>query len=91
MTVTIELRHDLDTHLRQLAEEQGMEMEEFLAELIEKAVPAMGSRAGVELLAAWDREDATQDPEELEERQLEWDAMKKAMNESHSSDRILFP
>ncbi len=91
MAVTIELKHELDSHLRQLAEVHGMELGAYLAELIEGAVPASRGQAGVALLADWDREDSTEKPEELEARRLEWDAMKKAMNKNHSSDRILFP
>ncbi len=68
-----------------------MKLEAYLAELIEKAVPTTKGQAGVALLAAWEREDCTQNPEELETRRREWAAMKKAMNEGHSSDRTLFP
>ncbi len=48
-------------------------------------------RSLTELLAAWDEGDRTDDPAELEARREEWDALKKAMNESHSSDRPVFP
>jgi hypothetical protein len=45
----------------------------------------------VSLLKAWEAEDATDDPAELEARRDDWEATKASLNESHSSDRRLFP
>ena len=47
----------------------------------------------LELLAAWAREDATDDPEELRDAQKELDDFKKAMNENRTAcgERILYP
>ena len=43
------------------------------------------------MLKEWDEEDKTDDPEEIARRQAELDEFKMAMNESHTSSRILFP
>ena len=47
----------------------------------------------LELLEAWAREDATDDPDKLREAQKELDEFKKAMNENRaaSGERILYP
>jgi hypothetical protein len=47
----------------------------------------------LELLEAWAREDATDDPEKLKAAQQELDEFKKAMNENRaaSGERILYP
>jgi hypothetical protein len=47
----------------------------------------------LELLEAWAREDATDDPEELRAAQQELDDFKKAMNENRAAcgERILYP
>lgn len=61
------------------------------------AVGALASGAidteTLELLEAWAREDATDDPEKLRAAQKELDEFKKAMNENRAAcgERILFP
>lgn len=47
----------------------------------------------LELLEAWAREDATNDPEKLRAAQKELDEFKRAMNENRgaSGERILYP
>ena len=47
----------------------------------------------LELLEAWAREDATDDPEKLREAQKELDEFKRAMNENRAAcgERILYP
>ena len=47
----------------------------------------------LELLDAWAREDATDDPEKLRDAQKELDEFKKAMNENRAAcgERILYP
>ena len=47
----------------------------------------------LELLEAWAREDATDDPEKLRDAQKELDEFKKAMNENRAAcgERILYP
>ena len=83
MTVTLELKPDLDSRLRELAMASGIPLQAYLVKLIEGAVSSRRSEAAVELLAKWDEEDATQSPEELEKRRNEWESLKQAMNEEH--------
>ena len=47
----------------------------------------------LELLEAWAREDATDDPDKLIDAQKELDEFKKAMNENRAAcgERILYP
>ena len=47
----------------------------------------------LELLEAWAREDATDDPEKLRDAQKELDEFKRAMNENRIAcgERILYP
>ena len=90
MTVTLELKPDLDRRLRELARASGLAIEAYLVELIENTLPTRRSKAAVELLGKWAEEDATRDPDELEARESEWKSLKAGLNESHSSDRVLF-
>ncbi len=91
MTVTLELKPDLDRRLRQLARASGLAIEAYLVNLIETAAPNRRNKAAVELLGEWAEEDATSDPEELEAREGEWESLKAGLNEGHTSDRVLFP
>lgn len=47
----------------------------------------------LEILEAWAREDATDDPQKLRDAQKELDEFKKAMNETRAAygERILYP
>lgn len=58
---------------------------------IDGALPAEPNARAVSLLSAWEAEDATDDPAELEARRADWEATKASLNESHGSDRELFP
>jgi predicted transcriptional regulator len=91
MIVTLELKPDLDSRLRELAMASGISLQAYLVKLIEGALSSRRNEAAVELLAKWAEEDATRSPEELDKRRGEWESLKKAMNERHSSDRVLFP
>ncbi len=68
-----------------------MALNEYLARLIEEALPAEPNVRAVSLLKTWEAEDATSDAAELEARKADWEATKSALNESHGSDRRLFP
>ena len=58
---------------------------------VEEALPAEPNLRAVTLLKAWEAEDETADPSELEARRADWEATKAALNESHGSHRKLFP
>ncbi len=91
MTFNLNLRSELDARLREDAAASGLTVEQYLAQLIETSVPVCRSEAALALLDAWEKEDATDDREELEKRRADWTEFKTALNEGHSSKRILFP
>ena len=81
--------------LRQEAARRGVSPEDFARQLIEgqlNPTPVRpDARRMIDLMNQWDREDRTDDPEELERRQKDFDEFKRAINESHSSDRKIYP
>lgn len=91
MTVNLDLEPELDSHLRALAEAERVSVEDYLRRLIRDAVHARSGAAASALLQKWQREDATEDSEELARRRRDWEAFREAMNRSHSSHRLLFP
>lgn len=91
MTVALDLPSTILTRLEARAAERQMSLVEYLTRLIEEALPAEPNARAVSLLEQWEAEDATDDPEEVQARRDDWNAMKEALNESHGSDRRLFP
>ncbi len=91
MTVSIELPPEVEDRVRRLAEESGLTPSAYVRKLVEDAVLKERGANAATLLAAWDEEDRTNDPVEMENRSREWDELKAALNDSHSSDRTLFP
>ncbi len=91
MTLAIDLPPVLLVRVEARAQERGMGLAEYVAKLIEEALPAEPNTRGVSLLKAWEAEDATDDPAELEARRADWEATKADLNENHGSDRKLFP
>ena len=70
----------------------------MIAEGIKNAPPPLSveeqrkkNQMAREMLRAWREEDATDDPEQIAQSETEWEEFKKSMNESHSSNRVLFP
>ena len=43
------------------------------------------------MLRQWREEDKTDDPKEIAQRQAELEELMAAMNESHTSNRVIFP
>lgn len=81
--------------LRMEASRRGVDPEDFARQIIEEQLesPALTPDAQrmIELMDQWDREDQTNDPAELARRQSEFDEFKRAINESHSSSRKIYP
>lgn len=70
----------------------------MIAEGIKNAPPPLSveeqrkkNQGAIDLLNQWREEDATDDPEQIAKSLAEWEEFKKGMNESHSSNRIIFP
>ena len=91
MTLTIDLPHILLVRVTARAQERGMAPAEYVAKLIEEALPAEPNARAVSLLKVWEAEDATDDPVELETRRTDWEATKADLNKGRSSERKLFP
>jgi predicted transcriptional regulator len=91
MSMTIDLPPEVEDRLRHLAEERGLAPQDYLRTLVEEALRKERGTHVAEMLAAWDDEDRTVDPAELASRREDWEALQRAMNESHPSDRIPFP
>jgi hypothetical protein len=91
MTFNLKLRPELEAQLQESAKASGLTVDQYLSRLIEEAVPVRRDEAALSLLDTWEKEDTTDDRDELEKRRREWRSLKTAMNEGHSSDRILFP
>lgn len=83
MTFNLNLRPEVSAQLKEEAEARGMTVEEYLAQLIEEAVPVHRGGTALALLDAWDKEDATDDAEELQKRRREWASFKTAINQAH--------
>jgi hypothetical protein len=94
MTLTISLDSDLEKRLTEEASRRGVDAAEYARRLLEEHLPATegaSDQATLDLFARWEAEDATDDPAELLRREAEWEQLKRALNESHSSNRRLFP
>lgn len=91
MTLTLEIEPELNGHLRELAQAEGLSVEQYVRRLLAQAVHARSDREALALLREWESEDATDDPEEIGRRRRDWDAFRQAMNRSHPSNRTLYP
>jgi len=100
MTLTIDLNAEAESRLKTAASRQGLEPEAYAKQLIERNLPTTDEapidQATLDLLARWDAEDATTDPEEIAAQHEEFEAFKRAMNEDRlqaegPSSRKLYP
>lgn len=95
MTLTIQIDEDLARRLSSEAHREGIDSQEYARRLIEEKVGQREStppnRATLDLLAQWDREDATNDPEEIAQREEQLVELKKSLNENRGSGRTPFP
>ena len=92
MNLTIDLPPELESRLHAEAVSAGLALNEYLLRLIESRLRlGTGDDSTLALLAAWDREDATDDPKELEARRQDWEDFKRGLNAAHSSARTIYP
>ena len=70
--MTLTLRAEIEARLMEEASRQGLDPAEYAGRLIEQGLPRQGpNQATLDLLARWDAEDATDDPEEIARRRRE--------------------
>ena len=102
MTVLLELSPEVEAKLTAKAAERGLAVPDYVKSMVEQTVKQeilidhsaqqqKGNQEALTFLRQRMAEDKTDDPEELEERRIEWEEFKQAINESHTSDRVLFP
>ncbi len=102
MTVTLNLKPEVEAEIAQKAAAEGTGVSDYLEKMIEETVKPephvvysqeqlAKNQAALIMLEEWDREDETDDPQEVARRQAEWEEFKKGMNENHTSDRVIYP
>ena len=85
MTLTIELPPDVERWLLREGQLHGMTATDYAKQLIEKSLPNACESSLAELVNAWVREDASDDPEELKARDVETLEFKSRMNANRVS------
>jgi siroheme synthase (precorrin-2 oxidase/ferrochelatase) len=92
MRLTIDIPPDMERRLNQSAAVQGVDAAEYVRRLIDAHLPPPdGDDATLALLAQWDAEDETDDPQELERRRRDWEEFKQSINANHPSNRRIYP
>ena len=82
MTLTIHLTPAEEGRLRTAAQMEGIPPAELVQKLVTDHLPPMPEEnaASIALLQSWLEEDATDDPDELQQAQTELEAFKQAIN-----------
>lgn len=91
MALTIELEPAKEKSLRDVALLQGVDATDYARRLIEQHLPDAEDAATFALFAAWDKEDETDDPVELEARRAEWEELKTNLEANRLSLRRWTP
>ena len=84
--MTITLKPEIETRLKEEAKRRGMEASEYAGKLIDAALEqkagTLPNQATLELLAQWDKEDETDDPQEIARRQREGEEFMRSLAQS---------
>lgn len=94
MTLTIDLNPEDEARLAAVARERGVDLVECARDLLREHLPPLEpGEATKALFAAWDAEDATDDPEEIAARKREWEEFKASINKARAaaSSRLIYP
>lgn len=94
MELMIKLTPDEEARLRIAAEKEGVDPAECVRRLLAEHLPSLRpGEATRALFAAWNEEDATDDPEEIARRNQEWEELKAGLNANRAAtgERLLFP
>ena len=95
--LTISLPPETETRLKSEASRQGLEAADYAGKLIEAALPKpVVDQVTIDLLDKWDREQATDDPEEIARRQIEVQEFMDGMNRNRLESggpnaRLVYP
>jgi hypothetical protein len=99
MNLTLEIPPELQTRLKTEAERRGMNEADFAKQLLDRNLPPVSpaiDRATLDLLAQWDREDQTEDAEEIARRNRDFEELKEGLNRNRAESggpgaRRVFP
>jgi hypothetical protein len=94
MTLNIALSPQIEARLREKAAAVGEPVDAYALRILEQAAAAPApqiDQGTVDLLRAWNVEDATVDPGEIASRQREWDEFAASINAHHPSNRKIYP
>lgn len=101
MKLMIQLSPSEQERLRAAAASAGQDVAEYVQGLVAEHLPQpdavdqvpVSKDGTLELLAEWDAEDATDNPEERARRSQEWEELKAQMNATRAAAgaRLLFP
>jgi len=82
MTLTIDLTQEEEMRLRAAAQKEGIDPAELVRKLVTEHLPPAQDEnaASIALLESWLTEDATDDPDEVQQAQEELEAFKRAIN-----------
>ena len=86
MSLTINLNAETESRLKTAATRRGVQPEVYASQIIEENLPAANAgqteQATLDLLARWDAEDETTDPQEIESRTNDLNDFKKTLNDN---------
>jgi len=82
--MTLQLTPDLERRVAQEAERQGVEVDEYALQLLEKALQQERNVGLIAALRSFREGDA-------EEQRETFEALKQGLNENHTSNRAIFP
>ena len=87
--ITITLAPETESRLQLEASRHGFKISDYARKLIEESLPKTdlhsttqqeAALASIEILNKWERDNATDDPEEIARRQIEFEEFKAGMN-----------
>ena len=100
MTLTIEISPDAERQLIERAAERGLEPSQLAAVLVEhgelphdleRRMAMASAESARRLFAEWEAEDPVLGPEDLRQRQQEFELFKAGMNAASLSGRPIYP
>jgi len=83
---TVPLPPEIENRLKFEASRHGLEAADYAVKLIAAALPPkpVVDQATIDLLDRWERDNATDDPDEIARRQIEFEEFKEGMNRNRS-------